>query len=94
LLGAAARVAADPLENAYFLCDVFEKTGVSSECEASNAASTVTVIVDTTPTEAANICTVISRQMMEKRRFFGGRWKLRVFSPSQANEPLAACPLK
>lgn len=94
LLGLPSAATADPLQNAYFLCDVFEKTGVSSECEASNALSTVSVIVETTPTDAANICTVISQRMVEKKRFFGGRWKLQVFSPSQPAEPLAACALK
>jgi len=94
LLVAASTATADPLQNAYFLCDVFAKTGVSTECEASNAQSSVSVIVDTTPTDAANICTVISQRMLEKKRFFGGRWRLQVFSPSQPTEPLASCPLK
>ena len=27
----------DGLTNAYFVCDLFEKTGVSADCKASNA---------------------------------------------------------
>jgi len=85
---------ADGLENAYFLCDVFAKTGVSTECRASNATSTVDVIIDTTPEEAAKVCSVIVNNMAKKGRSFGGQWKLRIFAPDRADEPLAACKLK
>jgi len=84
----------DGLGNAYFLCDLFEKTGVSTECKASNVTSTVDVIIDTNATEAGKVCAVIAQNMAQKGRSFGGLWQLRVFAPDRAAEPLAACKLK
>lgn len=86
--------AADELTNAYFLCDLFARTRVSAECRASNAASTVDVVINTTPAEAAKVCDVIVANMVEKQRAFGGAWQLRIFAPDHADEPLAACRLK
>jgi hypothetical protein len=85
---------ADPLQNAYFLCDLFEKTAVSTDCTVSSAAATVDVVVAATPAEAVNICTVITSQMAEKRRAFGGRWQLRIFPPEGGADPTAACRLR
>lgn len=87
-------LADDGLKNAYFVCDIFEKTGISTECQASNGTSTVDVIIDTTPTEAAKVCAVIANNMAQKGRSFGGQWQLRVFAPNRADQPLAACRLK
>ncbi|MBL8201327.1 MAG: hypothetical protein JNK40_10180 [Chromatiales bacterium] len=84
----------DGLGNAYFLCDIFEKTGVSTDCKASNATSTVDVIIATDAAGAADVCTVIANNMVQKKRSFGGRWQLRIFAPDRADEPLAACRLK
>jgi len=85
---------ADPLENAYFLCDLFDKTGVASQCQVSNVTSSVDVIIDTNEAEAANVCSVIVNNMVEKKRAFGGRWKLRIFAPDRAEAPLAVCTLR
>ena len=85
---------ADELTNAYFLCDLFAKTRVSVECRASNAASTVDVVINTTPAEAEKVCAVIVQNMVEKKRAFGGAWQLRIFAPDHAEQPLAACRLK
>jgi hypothetical protein len=84
----------DALGNAYFLCDLFEKTGVSTECRASNVTSTVDVIIKTDAEEAAQVCAVIANNMAQKGRAFGGQWQLRVFAPDKADEPLAACTLR
>lgn len=84
----------DGLKNAYFLCDIFEKTGVSTECQASNATSTVDVIIDTSAGEAAKVCTVIASNMAQKGRSFGGQWRLQIFAPDRADQPLAACRLR
>lgn len=94
LLGLPVAASADALENAYFVCDVFEKTGVSTDCDVSSVNSTVDVVVEATPAEAANVCTVIVQRMVEKRRSFGARWKLRIFAPDRADEPIAACALR
>lgn len=94
LLLASTATPADPLENAYFVCDVFEKTGVSTECNVSSVNSTVDVTVEATPEEAANVCTVIVQRMVEKRRAFGARWKLRIFAPDRADAPTATCALR
>jgi hypothetical protein len=84
----------DGLGSAYFLCDIFEKTGISTECKASNATSTVDVIIATDATEAAKVCVVLAESMAQKGRSFGGQWQLRIFAPDRADQPLAACRLK
>jgi hypothetical protein len=84
----------DGLGNAYFVCDIFERTGISTECKASNATSTVDVIIATDAAEAARVCSVIADNMVQKGRSFGGQWQLRIFAPDRADEPLAACRLK
>lgn len=84
----------DSLGNAYFLCDIFEKTGISTECKASNGTSTVDVIIATDAAEAAKVCAVIAQNMVQKGRSFGGQWQLRIFAPDRADQPLAACRLK
>jgi hypothetical protein len=85
---------ADALENAYFVCDVFKKTGVSTECRASNATSTVDLIIDTDDAEARKVCAVIANNMAQNKRWFGGQWQLRIFAPNRADVPLAACALR
>lgn len=94
LLLASTSAAADALENAYFVCDVFEKTGISTDCAVSRVNSTVDVTVEASPEEAANVCTVIVKRMVEKRRSFGARWQLRIFAPDRADAPTATCALR
>jgi hypothetical protein len=84
----------DALGNAYLVCDIFEKTGVSTECKASNGTSTVDVIISTDAGEAAKVCSVIANNMAQQGRSFGGQWQLRIFAPNRADEPLAACALR
>lgn len=84
---------ADGLENAYVLCDIFEKTKISTECRASNVTSTVDVIIATDGAEAARVCSVIVQDMIQTGRSFGGQWQLRIFAPDRADQPLAACKL-
>jgi len=84
----------DGLGNAYFVCDIFEKTGISTECKASNVTSTVDVIINTDAAEAAKVCSTIANNMAQKGRSFGGQWQLRIFAPDRADEPLAACGLR
>jgi len=85
---------ADGLGNAYFLCDIFEKTQISTECTASNVTSTVDVIINTNVPDANQVCSVIVDKMAQMGRSFGGRWQLRIFAPDKADEPLAACALR
>ena len=94
LLPGTPAIASDGLENAYVLCDIFEKTRISTECKASNVSSTVDVIINTTPAEAAKVCSVIVNNMVQTRRSFGGQWQLRIFAPDRADQPLAACKLR
>ena len=94
LLQTAPAFPDDKLGNAYFLCDIFEKTGVSTECKASNVTSTVDVIIKTDAAEAGKVCSVIANSMAQKGRSFGGQWQLRIFAPDRAEEPLAACALR
>lgn len=94
LLHLSPAVADDGLGNAYFVCDIFEKTGISTECQASNGTSTVDVVIATSATEATKVCAVIADNMVQKGRSFGGQWQLRIFAPDRADQPLAACKLK
>jgi hypothetical protein len=89
----SAADAADALENAYFVCDVFEKTGISSECQVAHVVREVEVSIDTSEAEAEQVCTLIARTLVEKKRFFGGGWKLLIRSPQRA-APLAECALR
>jgi hypothetical protein len=84
----------DGLGNAYVICDIFERTRISTECKASNATSTVDVIIATSETEAAKVCALISDKMVQMKRPLGGQWQLRIFAPDRADQPLAACPLR
>ena len=86
--------AAEALENAYFVCDIFERTGMSSECRVSNITSSVEVMIEIDQAEARNVCAVIVKSMAEKKRVFGGQWKLRIYHPQRADTPLAACDLR
>ncbi len=94
LLQVSPVVSADGLANAYLVCDIFEKTGISAECEASNATSTVDVIINTSREEAQQVCLVVADRMAQMGRSLGGRWQLRIFAPDRAAEPLAACALR
>ena len=85
---------ADALENAYYVCDIFEKTGISTECQVEHVVHQVNVKVETSEADAQNICAVITQKLAEKKRYFGGDWKLRVLSPEQSTTPLAECPLR
>jgi hypothetical protein len=85
---------ADALENAYYVCDIFDKTGISTECQIEHVVHQIDVKVATTGADAQNICAVITQRLAEKKRFFGGDWKLRVLSPEQTADPLAECPLR
>lgn len=85
---------ADALENAYFICDIFERTGVSSECQVSNVTSEVDAIIEGSAAEAGQVCSVIVNKMVEQKRAFRGRWKLRIFAPGRADTPLAVCALR
>ena len=94
LLQTSSAFPGDALGNAYFLCDLFEKTGVSTECNPSDVMSTVDVIIKTDAGEAAKVCSVIANNMAQKGHSFGGQWQLRIFAPDRADEPLAACALR
>jgi hypothetical protein len=83
---------ADALENAYFVCDVFEKAGISTECQVAHVLRQINVHIDTSAAEAQEICAVMVRRLAEKQRLFGRGWKLNVLSSRQP-APLAECPL-
>jgi len=94
LLQISPVVSADGLSNAYLVCDIFEKTGISTECQASNVTSTVDVIIATSAEEARQVCSVIADRMAQRGHSLGGRWQLRIFAPDRAAEPLTACALR
>jgi hypothetical protein len=90
---ASSAALADALENAYYVCDVFDKTGISTECQIEHVVHHIDVTVETNTADAQNICTVITQRLVEQKRSFGGDWKLRVLAPQQA-APLAECRLR
>ena len=49
--------------------------------------------IETTEADARQVCTVMVNRLTEKKRFFGGGWKLRILAPEQAQKPLAECAL-
>jgi hypothetical protein len=89
----AALASGEALQNAYFVCDVFERTGISTECQVAHVARQVDVSVDTSAAEAQQICALMVNTLAGKKRHFGAGWKLRVLSPAGAPAPLAECAL-
>jgi hypothetical protein len=94
LVPPAAGASGEALQNAYFVCDVFEKTGISSECQVEHVVRRVDVSVETSEAEAEKLCAVMINTLVEKKRYFGAGWKLRVLSPERAQTPLAECALR
>jgi hypothetical protein len=85
---------AQALENAYFVCDIFEKTGISTECQVEHVARRFEAKVDTSEDEAQKICAIMVGRLADKKRFFGPGWKLSILSPERAQAPLAECTLR
>jgi hypothetical protein len=87
-------MAADAVDNAFRLCAVFEKTGLTTECKVSGWGSTVDVRMDTSGAEARKICISVVDLMAQQKLSFAGKWKLRIFSPYSGEHPIAVCTLK
>jgi len=85
---------ADAVDNAFRLCAVFEKTGLSSECHVRGWGSTVDVRLDTSSAEARKMCVAMVDLLVRENLRFAGKWKLRIFSPYSGEHPIAVCTLK
>jgi hypothetical protein len=83
---------ADGVDAAFRLCAVFERTGLISKCEVDGWGSTVDIKMDRSSSEARKICSGAA-DIMGQPSSFGGRWKLRIFSPYSGDQPIATCNL-
>jgi len=82
------------VENAYFLCAVFDGTGLaSSKCEISAWSSTVTTTIDMNSGEARKLCAQIAGSVRQKGRGFSDGWTLQIRSPYSGENSIAFCKL-
>ena len=84
---------ADVIDNAYWICEAFKHSGIASECSVNGWKSTVDVRIDTNGIEAQKMCIGFKAVITQNKRFFGGTWTLRIFSPFSGDHPLATCIL-
>jgi hypothetical protein len=87
-------IGSEAVDNAFRLCAVMEKTGLTTECKVSGWGSTVDVRLDTTGAEARKMCAAMVDLLVQQKLSFGGKWKLRLFSPYSGEHPIAVCTLK
>jgi hypothetical protein len=93
----AGPAAADEIDAAYALCQVFQNTGLAPECEVSGWSGTVDVRLDTNSTEARKICVGTVDMIAQQTDAFAKAprtWQLRILSPYSGDHPLAACDLR
>lgn len=82
------------VENAYGLCQVFDKTGLVSEpCSVSGWNSSVDVRMDTNGGEARKVCSAVVQMVRKQGLRFDNRWKIRIYSPYSGDRPIAQCRL-
>lgn len=89
------------VDDAYLLCESFEATGLTTDCEVKGWGLTVDVRIDTSGSEARKICTGVADMLAQKTHSFasfassaGRPWKLRIFSPYSSEHPIAICNLR
>ncbi len=89
-----SRETANPVNDAYKVCNAFERTGLTTQCEVSGWNSTIDVTIDTTGAEARKMCPGIVDMVAKLTRSFAGKWKLQIFSPYSGERPIAVCRLR
>jgi hypothetical protein len=93
-VGAASSTSTgNPVEDAHRLCSALEKTGLTGGCKVRVLSSRIDVRIDTTPSEARKMCTMIVNMMSDYTHSFGGQWQLRILSLYSERNALALCPL-
>lgn len=87
-------LANDTVDNAFKLCHAMEATGLlSDKCEVSGRHQTVSMVMDTSASEARKICVGMSTVLIEKGLSFDRGWKLKIYSPYSGNRSIAMCNL-
>ncbi len=80
--------------NAEKLCSMIDQTGMTSQaCTVSGWDQSVSAYMDTTSTQARNICTQIASMTAEKGIKFDKGWRLKIFSPYSGENTIAECSL-
>ncbi|WP_159717764.1 hypothetical protein [Geminicoccus flavidas] len=80
------------VQMAYRLCEMFDNTGLSSECEVGGLSIDVTL--DMNSGEARGLCPTLVKMLNERNDAFkGSDWKIRIFSP-YGERPIASCRIK
>lgn len=95
LLGSAAAARADSLANANQLCTILDATGLlAAQCAISSWASSVGLLIQTTPAEAKTTCLAVRDIAKENGLAFDMQWKVEIHAPPGGAEPLAVCKLE
>ena len=84
---------ANVFDDAYRVCQALEATGLTTQCFVRRFGRTVDVTIDTSGSEARQICAGTVELIATRTRNFNGEWKLQVFSPYSGDRPIAACTL-
>lgn len=84
---------ADAVDDAFFTCALFERTGLTTSCEVQGWGSTVDVRMDMNSGEARKTCAQVAQMIRDQR---GGAlrlasWKLKIFSPYSGDQPIVVC---
>ena len=83
----------DDVENAQRVCSVYEAMGANMTCSIAASDHAVDLLIDATEAEAAATCPGLASSMVHLAQMFSRKWKLRIFTPASADEPLAVCEL-
>jgi hypothetical protein len=63
---------ADVIDNAFFVCESFKHSGISSECNVNGWKSTIDVRIDTNGIEAQKMCVGFKAVLVQNKKYFGG----------------------
>lgn len=84
----------DPVLNAYAICEVLDSTGVTSgKCSVSGWKQSIDISIDTSGSEAMQICHGIVGMINQKGIQFDRGWQIRIFSPFSGDRTIAYCKL-
>lgn len=89
-----APAAADPVTNAFMLCEAADNTGLLTKpCEVSGWGSAIILTIDMSSSEARQLCQMFQGFSRDRGLGFRNEWKLEVKSPYSGGEPIAYCML-
>jgi hypothetical protein len=83
---------ADTVGNAYRFCSALDATGLLNKpCDVSGSNQSIDVTMDTTSSEAMEMCSFIVTQASQVGAHFDRGWKVRIYSPYSSGNTIAQC---